>query len=313
MRPCAPAVAEKNTFLVSEAESGQKLFQCLARRLHDADDTSLHRWIRTGQVRVNGGRKKAFDRLQAGDEVRLPPFADLRETDGVPDGASGPSPCLPGLDIAFQDDSVMILNKPGGLPVHPGTGHTDSVTTRLEKACAGAPFVPSPLHRLDRDTSGLLVVARTYTALRALSDAFAHRQVQKEYLVWCVGHWPHTEPVRLEHRLLKSGPSGRERVRASADDTAKDAALTVHPLKCRQSASLLRVELHTGRTHQIRVQLAESGHPVAGDGKYGGKAAILLGTPLMLHAFRLQVDGRCWTVPPSWAGPWAVPRLPETS
>lgn len=314
-------MGDKNSFIVTEAEAGQKLLQCLARRLADSEgpsdvsrlnqnnvllhsqsDVSLHRWIRTGQVRVNGGRRKPFDRLAPGDEVRVPPFAVLRKT--VHDEDSQALMASLGLDIVDETPDLFIVRKPAGLPVQPGTGHTDSVVTRLERTFARSDFVPAPVHRLDRDTSGLLVVARRYEALRALNQAFAERTVHKEYLAWCVGQWPHAEPQRLEDSLAKLGPAGHEQMAASAG--GKFAALTATPLVRRRESSLLLITLHTGRTHQIRAQLALRGHPIAGDGKYGGKKAILAGTPLLLHAYRLRVDEQSWSVLPDWAGPWCI-------
>lgn len=314
-------VSTKNSFTVTEAEAGQKLLQCLARRLadtadnddvslhsqsdvslHSQSDVSLHRWIRTGQVRVNGGRKKAFDRLALGDEVRVPPFAVLRQTVDTKDSHNLVSALR--LDIVDETPDVLIIRKPAGLPVHPGTNHTDSVVTRLEQAFAKADFVPAPVHRLDKDTSGLLVVARRYEALRDLNRAFAERTIHKEYLAWCVGQWPYDEPQRLEDSLAKLGPTNHERMQTSAD--GKLAALTATPLLRRRESSLLLITLHTGRTHQIRAQLALRGHPIAGDGKYGGKKAILAGTPLMLHAFRLHAGDMGWSLVPDWTGPWRV-------
>ncbi|WP_300831867.1 S4 domain-containing protein, partial [uncultured Bilophila sp.] len=129
--------------LVTAEEAGQKLLQFLARRF-DEPQGVLHRWIRTGQVRINGGRAKPFDRVDFGDEVRVPPFAG--------GGAQAAAPVkedrslLP--PIVAETDELIVFCKPAGLPVHPGTGHTDSLTARLEKSFAGAPFMPAPVHRL---------------------------------------------------------------------------------------------------------------------------------------------------------------------
>lgn len=327
----APENFRRNSFCVSPEEAGQKLLQCLQRRLAGADETSVHRWIRTGQVRVNGGRRKAFDRLAEGDEIRLPPFAVLRVAAGAAgnkntereDGAgtakisSVAGPPELGLDILAETPDLLVLLKPAGLPVHPGTGHTDSVTSRLAASFATAAFMPTPAHRLDRDTSGVLLVARTYASLRTLSDALAGRSVCKDYLAWCVGEWPHDDPQTLHDTLAKTenmsalpGKTREQVRRVDAHEGGKEASLTVHLLRRRSNASLLRIELHTGRTHQIRAQLALRGHPVAGDRKYGGRAGLLSGTPLLLHACRITLpDGQCFAVLPTWAGAWAVDTL----
>ena len=138
---------------VTAAEAGQKLLQFLSRRFEEPQSV-LHRWIRTGQVRINGGRAKPFDRVELNDEIRVPPFAGAgTKAERVPASSGGKE--LP--PIVAETADVIVFCKPSGLPVHPGTGHTDSLTTRLEAAFAGSPFIPAPVHRLDRDTSGLLL------------------------------------------------------------------------------------------------------------------------------------------------------------
>ena len=144
------------TLQVTAAEAGQKLLQFLSRRFEEPQSV-LHRWIRTGQVRINGGRAKPFDRVELNDEIRVPPFAGAgTKAERVPASSGGKE--LP--PIVAETADVIVFCKPSGLPVHPGTGHTDSLTTRLEAAFAGSPFIPAPVHRLDRDTSGLLLVFR---------------------------------------------------------------------------------------------------------------------------------------------------------
>ncbi|MEG1610206.1 MAG: RluA family pseudouridine synthase, partial [Bilophila sp.] len=203
--------------VVSSAEAGQKLLQFLARRF-DAPASVLHRWIRSGQVRVNGGRAKPFDRVAQGNEIRVPPFAvcstgaagGLQQLAGV--GEKGTKTgeivaqgrlALP--SIVAETDDLLVFCKPAGLAVHPGTGHTDSLTTRLLAHYSGADFMPTPVHRLDIETSGLLLVAKTYTALRALTDALARHDgsVRKEYLLWVRGDCPWSTPKHLQDRLAK--------------------------------------------------------------------------------------------------------------
>ena len=297
------------SFRVSDAEAGQKLLQCLARRV-EASQGELHRWIRTGQVRVNGGRRSPFDRLEAGDELRLPPFARLQTPSAAPKGAG------PGLPIVWESPDLLVVNKPAGLATHPGSGHDDSVVTRLHAAMPpDASFAPTPTHRLDRDTSGVLLVARSYATLRRLNDAFArHDALIKEYLAWCVGRWKLPSSLRLEDRLEKrpDTPDGPERVRAS--DTGKQAAMDVTVLRTAPGATLLGIRLLTGRTHQIRVQLASRGYPIWGDAKYGGSRAFPRGTAvpgLLLHAFRLTLapgtpEAKSFLALPAWPAPWRV-------
>ncbi len=292
---------------VTAAEAGQKLLQFLSRRFGEPQSV-LHRWIRTGQVRINGGRAKPFDRVELDDEIRVPPFAGAGKSEEVPLSRENLPP------IVAETDELIVFCKPSGLPVHPGTGHSDSLTTRLEAAFAGAPFIPAPVHRLDRDTSGLLLVGKTYAAIRRLSDALAAHDgvVSKDYLAWVRGECPWNTPKLLEDRLAKRvGDSGREKVVSSKSQVAgadeKPASLTVKRIMMRDGNSLVLVRLHTGRTHQIRVQLSERGFPLIGDVKYGGPCCA---DGLKLHAVRLRVGEDVYEALPRWTGVWRVADMP---
>lgn len=308
---------------VDRTESGQKLLQFLQRRLK-LPPALLHRWVRTGQVRVNGRRAKPFARVNEGDVVRLPPFAGAlaaqagaSATHGraaqFPQGAPGDALPLPPLVAALGD--VLAFHKPGGLATHPGTGHADSLSGRLAAHAPGAPFVPTPAHRLDRDTSGILLVGATHAALRELQRAFRERRVVKEYVAWVEGEWPDAAPRLLRSRLAREGPPGAERVRVcrpgrEAPD-AREALCIVRPLRAGPGASLVQIRLLTGRNHQIRVQLAELGHPVLGDAKYG-KGRRESCPPLCLHALRVILPGG-WAAEclPDWPPPYALDAPPE--
>ncbi|MFV0347920.1 MAG: pseudouridine synthase [Halodesulfovibrio sp.] len=352
---------------VTPEESGQKLLQFLQRRLgKDVPKAAIMRWIRTGQVRLNKGRVKPFDRLDAGDIVRVPPFHS--ETASVPhdshadngasavesapskasDGPSATQDCISklakaGLSVAATAEGLLILRKPAGLPVQPGTGHTDAVTTRLAACFANAPFMPTPAHRLDRDTSGLLLVATSYARLQSLHTLFRNEHaIGKYYLAWVQGDWPDTGPRTLHDTLAKratpkgpgetgKGERGIEKVlRLSAaegrpaahdnrngTDAAKEASCTVVPVLRTSKATLLAIRLHTGRTHQIRVQLSGRGFPILGDRKYGGPACA---QGMLLHAWKLVlpcgspesdqqgnvVPDQTFTCLPEWTAPFAV-------
>ena len=308
--------------LVTSAEAGQKLLQFLARRF-GAPQGDLHRWIRTGQVRINGKRAKAFDRVAENDQIRVPPFAQAPPniaSDAPRDAA--PAAALPAKlpPLVAETDALLVFNKPSGLPTHPGTGHEDSLASRLAFWYADAPFRPTPAHRLDKDTSGLLLAARSYTALRELTEAFAAHDgsIVKEYLAWVSGDCPWDSPRLLEARLRKEAETaGREKMRvfrADEHDAGKIARLTARCVERRNGASLLLIRLHTGRTHQIRAQLAASGFPLVGDVKYGGPVCR---SGLKLHAARLNVQGVLYeALPPTdgpgaWQGAWAVKALPS--
>ena len=301
---------------VDRAESGQKLLQFLQRRLN-LPPALLHRWVRTGQVRLNGRRAKPFARVVEGDMVRLPPFAGaLAAQAGAPEPrarAPEASSSLPLPPLVARLDDILAFHKPAGLPVHPGTGHTDSLSGRLRAHAPGAAFVPTPAHRLDRDTSGILLVAATHEALRDLQQAFRERRVAKEYVAWVEGAWPDAAPRLLASHLRKEGARGAERVRACGPGEvgAREALSIVRLLTTGPDASLVQIRLLTGRTHQIRVQLAELGYPVLGDAKYGkGRRGGCPG--LCLHALRVILpDGRAVECLPDWTGPFALNAVPE--
>lgn len=296
---------------VSEAEAGQKLLTWLVRCL-GAPQSLLHRWIRTGQVRVNSGRTSPFERLAAGDVVRLPPFAEAiaaeetLKTEQIRTLGSDQGAELPPL--VAQTPDLFVFCKPAGLPTHPGTGHSDSLVSRLHALAPQEGFRPTPAHRLDKDTSGLLVVARTYASLRRLQELFGSGEegrCGKEYLTWVVGEWPTQEATLLRDHLRKTTTAHGEKMISGT--SGKEATLTVLCLERRNGFSLLHIRLHTGRTHQIRAQLAARGFPVAGDRKYGARKGP---EKLLLHAARLVLPEAIYEASPPWPEPWRVQTLP---
>ena len=284
---------DPNTVTVDPREGGQKLLQFLQRRL-DLPPSLLHRWIRTGLV-------------AAGDAVRLPPFAlGMSRRSKAAGSLSSPAPgqeprpraqALPPLPRPLlQDGDLWVFCKPAGLPTHPGTGHEDSLSSRLAARAGDAPFKPTPVHRLDKDTSGILLVAASFSVLRELTTALRERRMKKEYLAWVEGRWPHVGVRLFRHWLRKETGNGREQMHVrqtgAPGNGETEALLLVRPVRVEQRHSLLLVRLLTGRTHQIRAQLSSLGHPIEGDVKYGarGRAA---GTPMYLHAMRVILpDGR---------------------
>ena len=287
---------------VQKREAGEKLLRFLERRLLEAPPASvLHRWIRTGQVRINGGRAKPFTLLREGDEIRLPPFAVPR---ALEDGPSGPPDLGPDLPVVSFADDLLVLAKPAGLAVQPGTGLIDSLADRLRAAYAGAAFIPAPAHRLDAPTSGLLLVPLTQRSRTELHAAFAAGTVHKEYLAWAAGNPADDGPFEMRDTLTKQRDGrGFERVAPSPEGKEARAAVSVVARLSAPRAALLRILLHTGRTHQIRAQLAARALPLIGDRKYGGPPH----STLLLHCFRLRLpDGRAFTLRPDWAEPFGV-------
>ncbi|MBQ9536849.1 MAG: RluA family pseudouridine synthase [Desulfovibrionaceae bacterium] len=292
--------SESSNFKVTSAEHDLKLLALLERHL-GLPKSLLHRWVRTGQVRRNGKRCQPFERVAQGDLIRLPPFAfKLKGLDNkMPQ--LGPLPRLIGSHA-----DLLCYCKPRGLPTHGGTGHLDSLAARLQQAFWAAPFIPVPVHRLDRDTSGLILVATTYRALRRTQEAWQNQLITKEYLCWVWGKWPYKEPRLLIDFVQKIGAEGHMKMQVIDSLTAKEARSFVTPMQICAKASLLLVQIGTGRTHQIRVQLAHAGYPIVGDHKYGAPTNL----PLYLHATRLILnDGHEFCNFPEWDGDWRVPHL----
>jgi len=312
--PGQSAAPARAPLVVTPEEAGQKLLQFLQRRLgRDVPGSAILRIIRTGEVRVDGGRKKPFFRLAIGQEVRVPPLTgvkgDGKPTPAVPAESVGMSSPLT-LDILHEEQGYVAVRKPAGLCAHAGTRHKDSVADRLKVLYAGAPFVPVLTHRLDKDTSGILLAAKSYTELRRLNDLFATGGVAKTYLAWVDGAWPGKGPELMEDRLdrleLAEGQVlGRKKVLEAQEGEGKSARAEVRPLVRKRQATLLLVRLFTGRTHQIRVQLSLRGHPVISDSVYGRKVR---GVPMLLHALCLRLPERALFAPPPWTGPFGLPQ-----
>jgi len=272
--------------------SGQRLDNFLFRECKGVPKSHIYRAIRSGQVRVNRRRVKNDYRLQAGDLLRIPPMQQAERGSAIPVPAAE-------FEVIYEDNYFLALNKPAGVAVHGGSGVSFGVIEQLRAARPNEPFLEL-VHRLDRDTSGLLLVARRRRGLLALHECFRAGTIDKFYLALVFGDWVN-ERQHLRAPLQRwTTQSGERRVRV---DTQGRAAHTVINLQQRFGAySLLQAELRTGRTHQIRVHLAHQGHPIVGDDKYSSdamqrQARQELGFKgMFLHAAALRfehpVDGR---------------------
>jgi 23S rRNA pseudouridine955/2504/2580 synthase len=286
-----PTAAVKN-LTVDEESAGQRLDNFLLRHLKGVPKTHVYRIIRTGEVRINKGRASADTRVQTGDLVRMPP---VRVSTPSPDAPVAPGREFP---ILFEDEQMLAIDKPAGVAVHGGSGVSFGVIEQLRQARPGARMLEL-VHRLDRDTSGVLLVAKKRSALTRLQDQFRDRETGKTYLALVKGQWPTNKKVidlPLQRYLLPSGVGeGERRVRiAHKDDANAQRAITlVRVARLVGDYSLLEVTIKTGRTHQIRVHLASQGYPIVGDDKYGdfelNKRMSAQGLKRMfLHAWRLQ-------------------------
>ena len=292
----AAATPAVKWLLVDEESGGQRLDNFLMRHLKGVPKTHVYRIIRSGEVRINKGRASAETRVENGDEVRLPP---VRVSDKVAEKADRPAPGreFPSL---FEDDSLMAIDKPAGVAVHGGSGVSFGVIEQLRQARPEAKLLEL-VHRLDRDTSGILLVAKKRSALKHLQDQFRERETGKTYLALAKGEWPDKLKV-IDQPLLKYLlPDGERRVRVTSPEDP-DGMRSITLVKVAQrlvGATLLEVTIKTGRTHQIRVHLASQGHPIAGDDKYGDfdwnrqllkpRAHASL-KRMFLHAWRLQFN-----------------------
>ena len=290
--PDADKAASVKTLLVDEESAGQRLDNFLLRHLKGVPKTHVYRIIRTGEVRINKGRVNADTRVQTGDMVRLPPVRVAT--------VDASAPVAPGREfpVLMEDEQMMAIDKPAGVAVHGGSGVSFGVIEQLRQARPGARMLEL-VHRLDRDTSGVLLIAKKRSALTRLQDQFRDRETGKTYMALVKGQWPSNKKVidlPLQRYLIPNGVGeGERRVRIAAKDdaNAQRAITLVRVSRLVGDYSLLEVTIKTGRTHQIRVHLSSQGYPIVGDDKYGdfelNKRLAALGMKRMfLHAWRLQ-------------------------
>ena len=282
-------MAEVKLITVGAAEDGIRLDRWLRRRWPQLGQTQIHKLARSGQLRVDGARVKADTRLTPGVVVRVPPFADgpsarVREEISERDAQFARSLVL------FEDDEVLILNKPAGLAVQGGT-KTSHHIDRLLSAWGEGMARPRLTHRLDRDTSGVLALGKTPDAAARLSGGFAKRRAQKTYWALVEGN-PKPAAGLIELPLAKVGIDDRERMvpTDSKDPNGKPAVTEfVTVSRAGPRAAWMALRPQTGRTHQLRAHLLAIGHPILGDPKYHTPSSMELSGPLklQLHARRL--------------------------
>jgi 23S rRNA pseudouridine955/2504/2580 synthase len=263
----APAAAPAVQVWPVDAEAdGQRLDNWLLRRLKGVPKSLVSRVIRSGEVRVNQGRARADTRLAAGDRVRVPP---LRLAERAPSAAPPRE-----FAVLLEDDQLLAVDKPAGTAVHGGSGVSFGVIEQLRRARPEARFLEL-VHRLDKETSGILLLAKKRSALLALQAQFRQRETTKVYAALVAGDWPARLKVIDLPLLRTTDTAGERHVRVSAQevDAARRSITLVRVVRRIRLLglpfSLLDVTIKTGRTHQIRVHLAHHGHPIAGDPKYG--------------------------------------------
>ncbi|MBT8084436.1 MAG: RluA family pseudouridine synthase [Woeseia sp.] len=247
---------------ITADDADQRIDNFLRRHLPGVPKSRVYRFLRRGEVRVNGGRVRADHRLQTGDVVRIPP-AHINK--------AAPPPARSRVDdlaasVIFEDKYLLVINKPGGVAVHGGSGISHGVVELLRAARPQFKDL-SLVHRLDRETSGCLVLAKRRSALRALHQLFREGRVEKNYLALVAGDWQQGEQL-IDAPLLVTNRRGGERHVVVATD-GKAAKTRVKLSRAYGNYSLMQCQPLSGRTHQIRVHLAAAGHPIAGDERYG--------------------------------------------
>lgn len=251
-----------NWLEVGEEADGQRIDNFLLRVCKGVPKSHVYRILRSGEVRVNKGRVGPEYRLRIGDRVRVPPIRLAAKTEAAPAAAIPERE----FEMAYEDDALLVLDKPAGVAVHGGSGVSFGIIEQLRRMRPEARMLELA-HRLDRETSGLLIVAKKRSALAKLHDAFRHGGINKRYLALVKGRWMNPQQhVKLP--LLKYLTADDER-RVMVSNEGKEAHSVVRLVARWEHFSLVEVELKTGRTHQIRVHLAHLGFPLAGDDKYG--------------------------------------------
>ena len=288
-----PSSTQKNHSVqfieITDSNAGQRLDNFLLSLEKGVPKSRIYRALRKGEVRVNKGRKKQTYKLQLGDTVRIPPLRVTEKT--ISNTVSDFLRQQLTESILHEDDDLLILNKPSGIAVHAGSGIDQGIIEALRIIRAELPFLEL-VHRLDRDTSGCLLLAKSRTSLLHLQQQMVEHDIKKRYLTLLKDSWGQEEKTVIAP-LLKNTVSAGERM-VQVNDEGKYAETLFIPLQQFPSAQLTEVVLFTGRTHQIRVHAKHIGHPLAGDDKYGQRAfnkqmkkAGL--KRLFLHAWKLGI------------------------
>ncbi len=292
-----PGPSEVRQFTVDDDDAGARLDRWFKRHLPQLGFATVSRWARTGQIRVDGKRARPEDRLEAGQQIRVPPGGEAPQRSApAPRALSEEDRAAARAMIILETPAALVLNKPPGLATQGGTKTTRHVDGLLDAFVTGEPGDDAPrprlVHRLDKDTSGVLLVAKTPGSAGFFAKRFASRSARKVYWALVVGV-PEVREGTIDAALAKQPGSGGEKMHV--DHEGGQPARTRYRVvdKAGDKAAWLELEPLTGRTHQLRVHCAAMGHPIVGDGKYGGPDAFLTGSisrKMHLHARRLIID-----------------------
>jgi 23S rRNA pseudouridine955/2504/2580 synthase len=274
--------------IVLSDEAGQRLDNFLFRHVKGVPKTHIYRIIRSGEIRVNKKRADASQKLVEGDVLRIPPVR-MAEPKEVPNERISRK-ITSDVVVLHEDDSILVVNKPSGLAVHGGSGVSLGLIEAMRAQRPNVKFLEL-VHRLDRDTSGILILAKKRSALLHLHEQIREGQMDKRYLLLVHGVLaPTARAVALKYPLTKYLlPNGERRVRIDPQGMASHTNIRIRGTSNEFACSLVEAQLKTGRTHQIRVHLQAYGHPILGDDKYGDYDLdkVLKPKRLMLHAYHL--------------------------
>ena len=291
------ATDQVRSFAVSEEDDGIRLDRWFRRNLPEVGFGQISRWARTGQLRVDGKRATPGDRILAGQSIRVPP-----QTEEAPEGPKKRLPKREKLTeeevefvrslVIYEDKAAIVVNKPPGLATQGGTKTKDHLDRLLDGLVAEGQPRPKLVHRLDKDTSGALLVARTPRAAAFFSKSFSSRTARKVYWAIVAGV-PSVEDGLIDLPLAKQPGTGGEKMHVDEAEGAPSRTRYRVIERAGNRAAWVELQPLTGRTHQLRVHMLAIGHPIIGDGKYGGLDAFLTGAisrKLHLHARRLRID-----------------------
>lgn len=283
-------------FTISAEDDGIRLDRWFKRHLPDTSFNTVSRWARTGQLRLDGKRVEPGARIATGQELRIPPAESASATSSPQDAPRTP---LSAQEIEFarsliihMDAQAIVINKPAGLATQGGTKTLTHVDGLLDALQFDLPHRPKLVHRLDKDTSGVLLLARTSRAAAFFSKVFAGRTAKKIYWALVIGH-PSPEQGMIDAPLAKQPGTGGEKMHVDAAEGLPSKSRFRMVDVAGNRTAWLELQPLTGRTHQLRVHCAAMGHPIVGDAKYGGRDAFLTGgisRKLHLHARRLLID-----------------------
>ncbi|MBM7562183.1 RluA family pseudouridine synthase [Fusibacter tunisiensis] len=284
--------------IISENEAEQRLDRFLTKYLNATTRSNIFKMIRKKVFKVNGVRVKEDYFLKLGDELEI--FLADETLEGLIREEEIPRPDRLGLDIVYEDASLLILNKPKGMLTHPDKDeYKNTLATSVQfylKALCTRTFRPAPIHRLDKNTSGLVVFAKTYEALKKYNELMRDRAIEKYYLCVVEGHID--QPGEVKGYLVKDPERNKVTLYKWDSDDSKFCHTKYKPIQHLSHHTVLEVELLTGRSHQIRASLAWIGHPIVGDVKYGGQKTNAINAQL-LHSYRMVLEGVSYSAPSS--------------